>query len=201
MRSLAISRAGRSGDKKIIREAKNKFIKGNVHPDIRGAVYAVVASWGGNKEYQAFLARYKKETLHEEKNRIGGALGYFCDQKILKLACEFSFSDNVRKQDIIGIISSVGANSMGRDIWLNFIQKNWETLVSHYGDGGHTLAYLVKAISGSAEQKHLKSFKKFFATHDTPGAKRSIQQVLERLEGNVAWLKRDGKIIEKFLES
>ncbi len=204
LRSLVISRVGRSGDKKIIAEARKKFAiiqKGKyVNPDIRGAVYSIIAKWGGEKEYRTFLASYKKETLHEEKNRIGGALGYFCDRKILKLACEFAFSDNVRKQDTIGIISSVGGNPMGRDIWLNFIQKNWKTLVSRYGDGGHTLARLVKAISGSAEEKHYKSFKQFFTTHDAPGAKRSIEQVLERLKSNIAWLKRDKKIIEKFLK-
>lgn len=203
LRSLAISRAGRSGDKKIIKQAKKKFSlmqKGkHIDPDIRGVVYTIIAYTGKMKEYKILIKKYKKETLHEEKNRIGNALGDFPDPKILRLACEFAFSKYVRIQDTIGIISSVGANPLGRNIWWNFVKKNWKTLVSRYGDGGHHLARLVKAIGGSAEEKHLKSFKKFFATHDAPGAQRAIQQVLERLEGNVAWLKRDGKIIENFL--
>ncbi len=200
LRSLAISRAGRAGDEKIISEAKKKFATGKINPDIRGAVYSIVAKWGGEKEYLAFLEKYKKETLHEEKNRLGGALGDFSDVKLLAQTCEFALSKNVRPQDTISILSSVGANPAGRDIWLSFIQKNWKTLVQRYGEGGHTLQRLVKAISGSAEEKHFKSFKKFFATHEAPGAKRAILQVLERLEGNVAWLRRDGKIIEEFLE-
>ncbi len=204
LRSLAISRAGRSGDQKVIDEAKKKFTSlqtgGHVNPDLRGAIYSIIAKHGGQKEYDTFIKKYKAETLHEEKNRIGSALGDFCDDKLLKLTCEFSFSEHVRKQDTIGILSSVGANPLGRDIWLDFVQKKWVQLVARYGDGGHTLARLVKAISSSAEEKHLKSFKKFFTTHDAPGAKRSIQQVLERLEGNVAWLKRDGRKIERFLE-
>ncbi len=199
LRSLVISRLGRSGHAEIVSKARSKFSKGNVHPDIRGAVYAVVASSGKKKEYEEFIKRYKEEKLHEEKNRLGGALGDFRDPKLLKLACEFAMSKDVRQQDTIGIISSVGANPMGRDIWLDFVQKNWKTLVARYGDGGHTLARLVKAISGSSEEKHLKSFKKFFSTHDAPGAKRAIQQVLERLEGNVAWLKRDGGKISELL--
>lgn len=205
LRSLAISRAGRSGDKKIINQAKNKFLsmqKGkHINPDIRGATYSIIAAWGSMKEYQTFIKQYKKETLHEEKNRIGGALGDFRDQKILKLACEFAISRNVRMQDTIGIISSVGTNPLGRDIWWNFVRKNWKMLVARYGDGGHTLARLIKAISGSAEEKHLKSFRKFFGKNDAPGAERAIQQALERLESNAAWLKRDGKIIKKFLEN
>ncbi|MFA6076759.1 MAG: M1 family aminopeptidase [Candidatus Paceibacterota bacterium] len=204
LRSLAISRAGRSGDKKIIVQARKIFSamqRGkHINPDLRGAVYSTVATYGGIKEYQTFIKQYKKETLHEEKNRIGNALGDFRDPKILKLACDFAFSDSVRQQDTIGIISSIGVNPIGRNIWLSFVQKNWKTLVSRYGDGGHTLARLVKAIGGSAEKKHLKLLKKFFATHDAPGAKRAIQQVMERLESNIAWFERDGKMIENFLE-
>ena len=201
LRSLTISRLGRSRDEKVLSKARAFIKKKHLDPNIRGAVYATVASSGTLADFKKFIAKYKKETLHEEKNRIGGALGDFPNPKILKLACEFAFSKNVRIQDTVSIISSVGANPMGRDIWWNFVQKNWKTLVSRYGEGGHTLARLIKVIGGSAEGKHLKSFKKFFKTHDAPGAKRAVDQVLERLEGNVAWLKRDGKKIEKFLET
>ena len=159
-----------------------------------------MAKVGEIKEYNTLIKLYKKETLHEEKNRIGSALGDFTDPKILKLACEFAKSKNVRVQDTVSIISSVGLNPAGRDVWLSFVAKNWKMLVSRYGEGGHTLARVVKAIGGSAEEKHLKSFKKFFRTHDAPGAKRAIEQVLERLEGNMLWLRRDGKKINKFLK-
>ena len=203
LRSLAIARLGKSGDKKVIDIARKKFqmmLKGgHIHPDIRGAVYAVVASFGDMKEYRALVVRYKKEKLHEEKNRIGNSLGSFRDSKILKLVCEFAFSKNVRTQDSASIIGGVAANPLGRDIWLSFVKKSWKIFVSRYGDGGHTLGPIIKAIAGSAEEKHLKSFKKFFRTHDAPGAKRAVLQVIERLEGNIAWLRRDGYIIEKFL--
>ncbi len=204
LRSLAISRMGRAGDINIIKDAKNKFIsmqKGeHISPDIRGAIYSINATHGREKEFEIFIKKYKKETLHEEKNRIGNVLGDFTDIKILKKVCGFSMSKNVRNQDSVGIFSGVGANPLGRDMWWNFIKTNWKTLVSRYGEGGLTLGRAVKAISGSAEEKHLKSFKKFFATHEAPGAKRSIEQVIERLEGNIAWLKKDKKIIEEFLK-
>lgn len=205
LRSLAISRAGISGDKKIISEARKKFLliqkNHQISPDIRGAIYSIVATHGGMKEFNMLVKQYKNETLHEEKNRIGNALGDFSNPKILKLACEFAMSKHVRIQDTVGILSGVGSNSHGRDIWWNFIQKNWKTLVSRYGEGGLTLGRAVKAISGSSEEKHLKNFKKFFATHEAPGAKRAIDQIIERLEGNVAWLKRDKKVIHSFLST
>lgn len=203
LRSLAIARAGRAGDKKIIAEAKNKFALmgkgGKVNPDIRGAIYSIVAHSGGIKEYNEMIKRYKKESLHEEKNRIGGALGDFNSVEVLKKVPEFALSSDVRIQDTMGILSSLGANPRGRDIWLKTIQKNWPTLVSRYGDGGHSLGRLIKAIAGSAEAKHFKQFKNFFKTHDAPGAKRAVEQVCERLEGNTLWLKRDKDKIKKIL--
>jgi puromycin-sensitive aminopeptidase len=204
LRPLAIGRAGRAGDKKIINETKKKFSlmrKGKpVNPDIRGAVYGVIAATGGMKEYKILVQMYKKETLHEEKNRIGGALGDFSSLAILRLAAEFALSKNVRPQDTVGILSSVGINPLGRDIWLKYIKQNWKLLVARYGDGGLTLARTVKAISNSAEEKHVKDFKKFFRTHDIPGAKRAVEQVIERLEGNILWFKRDKEKIYKFLK-
>jgi puromycin-sensitive aminopeptidase len=202
LRSLAIARAGRAGDKKIINEAKKVFSKiksgQKVNPDIRGAVYSIIATHGGMKEYKTLVAMYKKENLHEEKNRIGGALGDFVNEKILEEAANFALSKHVRIQDTIGILSGVGMNPLGRDIWLKCIKYNWKLLVSRYGQGGLTLGRAIKAIGGSAEDKHFKILKTFFATHEAPGARRSVDQVLERIESNIAWRKRDGKIIEKF---
>ncbi len=204
LRSLSIARAGRAGDKNIITQAKNifKLMLENkpVNPDIRGAVYSIMATYGGEKEYKILVDRYKKESLHEEKNRIGNALGDFQNPKILKDVCVFSMSTNVRPQDTVGILSSVALNPTGRDIWWNFISSNWMHLLSRYGEGGHTLGRLVKAISGSAEAKHLKDFQTFCKKNEAPGAKRSIDQVCERLEGNISWLKRDEKNLKKFFK-
>ena len=60
---------------------------------------------------------------------------------------------------------------------------------------------MLKTISGSAEIKHLASFKKFFIKNNAPGAERSLEQIMERMESNVLWLKRDKKVIADFLSS
>ena len=202
LRSLAISRAGRAGDKDILNQAKNIFNlmleNKPVNPDLRSTVYSIVATHGGEKEHKILTERYKKETLHEEQNRIGGALGDFQNPALLKETCKFALSSNVRTQDTVSILSGVAYNPIGRDIWWNFLSSNWTTFVSRYGEGGLTLGRMVKGISGSAEQKHLDNFKIFFKSHEAPGAKRSIEQVCERLESNIAWLKRDEQNIKKF---
>lgn len=205
LRSLVISRLGKSGHEEIILEAKKQFKKmttgSHIDPDIRSAIYGVVATYGDMQEYKILIKKYIAEHLHEEKNRIGNSLGSFQNPQILKLVCEFAISKNVRIQDTISILSSVGVNPLGRDIWWSFIKKNWKTFVSRYGEGGLALSRAITAIGSSSEERHLKEFKKFFATHEAPGAKRSIDQVHERMEGNIAWRKRDHKNIANFLKN
>jgi len=204
LRSLVISRLGHAGHEQINKEVTKMFNdvqKGkHINPDLKGVVYNLTSFQGGKKEYKTLISMYKKETLHEEKNRIGGALGNFKNEKILCEVVEFAMSENVRVQDTIGILSSIALNSAGRSVWLKALQYHWPTFLTHYGDGGHSLGRMVKAIWNTPETKHLTYLKKFFTTHKAPGATRSLEQVYERIESNALWQKRDAKSIEKFLK-
>jgi puromycin-sensitive aminopeptidase len=205
LRPLIFSRLGRSGHGGVIAQAKKYFalIKKGIHvdPDIRGPVYSIVASVGGRTEYNALIALYKKETLHQEKNRIGMSLGNFSDATILKDVCEFAFSAHVRTQDTIGILSSVGSSHSGRTVWFSFVKKEWKTILSRYGSGGHTISSLVTAVSNSGDIKVLTQFKKFFATQKVPGADRAVKQVIENIEANILWFDRDSASVLKLLKS
>ncbi len=205
LRPLCIEILGQAGDEKTILKAKNLFAKikkgKRVDPDLRAPIYGIVAKSGGIKEYEELIKMYKKEALHEERNRIGAALGNFSSPEILRKAAQFSLSSHVRPQDTSGIISSVGMNPLGRDAWLKCITRNWKTFVTRYGEGGHTLSRFMKAISGSAEERHLRKFKKFFRTHPAPGAERAVEQVIEKLESNILWLKRDKRDIHTYLST
>ncbi len=193
--------AGYADAQKIARENFDKVISGTqIHADIKSPIYDIIASVGDRDDFQKMLALYEKETLSEEQERIGIALGDFKDAAILEKVCELCLTEKVRKQDAVGFLSSVAMNAKGRDIWWKFIKKNWNLFTKRYG-GWRDIDYLVKGISGSAQKKHLIDFKKFFKNHDAPGAKRAVQQVIEKLEGNVEFFRRDGKKIEGFLNS
>lgn len=205
LRSLSLVSLSRAGYSKVLKDASKKFSKikkgEKVDADIRSVIYSAVALSGGERELKSMIYLYKKETLHEEKNRIGYALGDFKDKEILKKVCGFAVSPSVRIQDSISILSSVGSNPYGRDVWMSFIKKNWSLLLERYGDGGYSLSRLVKAINKSAEKKHLKSFVKFFEENEAPGAKRAIEQVKESLRNNILWLERDKKEVIKYFKN
>ena len=75
MRSLILSELGKAGDREVGQEARRRFDQhacGNsqISPDIRAAVYKIVASSGGEEDYNTMVTLHNKAELHEEKCRI-----------------------------------------------------------------------------------------------------------------------------------
>lgn len=200
LRNLALMNAGTYGDKDTIKQAQKLFKAGSIRADIRNVVYNIVALYGGEKEWKNFEKLYIKEKMHEEKNRYGNALTNFKDKDLLKKTLEFSLSKNVRIQDAPHMIVSTWSNSNGREITWSFIKNNWKELCKKYGEGGHFLSRLLVAMGTHTETKDLKDIQKFFSKNKAPGADRTIEQGLEKIKSNIAWIKDDKKDIKKWLE-
>jgi len=202
LRSLILSALGKYRHKDTVAHAQKLFKNMNtVSPDIRGVVYSIVARYGKEKEYTALHKKYLTEELHEEKNRIGNALGAFRQPSLLKQTLAFSLSKNVRPQDTPSLIASVFANREGKMLAWQFVQKEWSTLLSRYGEGGHMLARLVQSTAVFNEKKYADEVKKFFAKHPAPGAERTITQVLEKILARSLFKQREEKAISAWLKN
>ena len=75
LRSLILSELGTTGDEEIRLEAKRRFDqhasgKTQISPDIRAAVYRIVASMGKEEDYNTMVTMFNQAELQEEKTRI-----------------------------------------------------------------------------------------------------------------------------------
>ena len=204
LRGISISQSGRYGDEKVISEAGKRFSahlrgKARIHPDIRQAVYGVVAKYGGRKEYSQFLELYKKTALHEEKNRLGRALGLFSDKTLVAKTLGFIISNKVRMQDKPGMLASVWSSPLGREMAWTFLKRNWKFFLKTYGQGGHLFPRIISPAESFNSKKYVIDIKKFFKTHPVSSAKRTVQQVLEQIISNEDWIGREYDQIEKWL--
>ncbi|MDE2311586.1 MAG: M1 family metallopeptidase [Patescibacteria group bacterium] len=200
LRSLALSHAAYYGDADIIKHARQMFY-GNqkINPDLRGLVYAVTAEYGGQKEFNRLVAKYGKEALHEERNRLGRALGKFRDKQLVSKGLNFMLSSQVRNQDTpLMIAAAFGSNFARRQTW-EFTKSHWPELLKRYGHGGHLLGRFIKPLAAFSAAGDLADVAKFFKSHPAPAAERTVKQTLEAIESNIAWLKRDEAELEKFL--
>lgn len=204
LRSLILASAGRYEDEDTITRAQKMFTtirkgKNPIPADLRSVVYGTVARNGGPATYAEFVKIHNTVTLHEEKNRIAGALGRFRDEGILKKVLEFSLSKDVRPQDAYRLTSGVILNIHGREIGWKFLKQKWPVFLERYG-AQKSLSYVISPLGSYHTNRAADDIEKFFKKNPAPGAERTLQQTLERIRAKSAWLARDGKKLEKWLQ-
>eukprot|EP01080_Neovahlkampfia_damariscottae_P011786 gene11786-5123_t len=207
LRSLIISNLGEFDDKETIETAKEKFlsfVKDNsvVSPDLRAPFYQIMFKHGGEEAYNAILKIFETTTLNEERVRILGTIGCVSDEKKLQEVLKFGWSDAVKRQDTFYLFRSVASNKKGRDLAYQFFLDNYGEMVERYSSGLNFISYFVKICCGNfTSEEKAKEVEEFFKKNPTPAANRAIQQSIETIKTNSAWLKRDGKDIEEFLKN
>ncbi|KYN13786.1 PREDICTED: puromycin-sensitive aminopeptidase [Trachymyrmex cornetzi] len=204
LRSLVLGRMAALNDQDTIEEAKRRFelhVNGTttLAADLRSPVYRAVLSVGDANTYDTMLKLYKEADLQEEKERILRALGAIKDETLLRKVLDFAMSEEVRAQDTVFAIMSVSLSYKGRLMAWNFFKEKWKTLLDRY-EGGFLLARLVKFTTENfVTEEQAKDVESFFEGHPTPGTERTVQQCVESIRLNAAWLNREKDSIRKYL--
>lgn len=205
LRGLVLGRLAWLDDEDTIKEAKERFVthvkSDQILPaDLRSACYKTVLRAGGKEEYDTLLQLYRSTDLHEEKDRISRSLGAARDPELLKKVLDFAMSDEVRSQDTVFVIISVALTHVGRELAWQFFKDNWSKIVERFS--GYLLTRLVKYLTENfASEKMSTEVETFFREHKSPGTERTVQQAVETIQLNTAWLKRDSAAIKKYLSS
>jgi len=206
LRSLVITRLGKAGDQEIRQEAKRRFdlhTSGGVQisPDIRSAVYSIVASMGQEEDYNTMVRLHEEAELHEEKTRIArSGLAAFSNKTLLAKALEFALSSSVRSQDSVHMIGSVACRRLGRDLSWQFFKDKFVLLSERY-QSGFLLSRLVKSCcSDFLCEERAREVEQFFTEHPLPGSERNVAQAVETIRLNTAWLGRDQADIANFFK-
>lgn len=171
-------------------------------PDLRPAAYRAAVATRGRAAHEAVLRVYAKTDLNEEKVRCLGALGAAEDAGLLAETLKFGFDPElVRSQDIFYVLSTVQANRHGAELAWKHVQESWDGIVKRFG-GSFMISRIVQGLQSSfADEAHAAEIEAFFAKNEAPAAERAVQQTLEKIRGNAAWLKRDEVEIRTFLAS
>ncbi|MBF8267012.1 MAG: hypothetical protein HW388_520 [Dehalococcoidia bacterium] len=196
LRSTVLGQMGAYDDPHILAEAKTRFARFlkdpiSLRPDLRGVVFGLAAQEGDRATYDTLWDLERRAELHEERLRLLGALTRFRQEELLKETLERSLSAEVRSQDTVMVVGSVGGNRHGRDLAWEFVKDNWEELDRRYGRGGFAIMRLVSIAGAFTTLERAQDVEEFFRDHPAPSAQRTIQQTLERIRLNVRWLERN----------
>ncbi|KAJ3359428.1 Aminopeptidase 2 mitochondrial [Allomyces javanicus] len=220
-RQLAIGQAGMAGDKELVAQAKARFarfIQGDthaIHPNLRGAVYAIVlrhssvspAAKGGEPhsvELEAVKAIWENEsTPMDQRLAALGALGHVQDSTLLAGLLEYAMDESkVRPQDVMYPLRSVAANARagGRVLAWKFVQQRWDELHARYQQSLSLLAHCVSIAGDFASAEFAETeVEGFFAGKDTEAVDRALMQTLEKIRAQAAWLERDRAPVQAWL--
>ena len=198
-RSIALGQAGAHGDPDVIAEALARFTHyvedtTSLHPDLRGVVLGLVAQAGDSSTYETLWSLERQAELSEERMRFLGALTRFQQPELLRESLRRSMdTQEVRSQDTMTVVIGVAGNRHGRDLAWEFVKDNWSEFDRRYGKGGFAITRLVGITGSFATLERAREVEQFFQAHPAPSAARTIQQALERIRLNHAWLERNSR--------
>jgi aminopeptidase 2 len=117
LRALAVRAASSARHPATLAEARTRFdaYRGGdasaLPPELRGAVFAAVLKTGGEAEYDAIVALYRKEEAQDQKVVLLSSLGA-APAALMPRALEFMLSPDVRNQDAIYLLRSVKGDGL-----------------------------------------------------------------------------------------
>ncbi len=182
----------RMGNKDVVAEAKKRFEKReNLHPDIRSAVYFLVAWQGDKNTYDNFFEMYRNTDIPEEKRRLMAALASFSDIKLLKETIDLAFSEHVKSQDLPILLARLFENTNSTQLAWQWTKDNWDMLEKCYGNGGNVklLEKIVDSLAVFDKETYKKDVVKFFKKRKRNHINKSLNQALESIDINVQFAK------------
>ena len=206
LRSIVIGQYGSYGDEPTLEIARAKFKNHYagieiVRPDMRSVVFGLAAQSSDSSTYEKLWDLYAKAELNEEKVRILGALTRVRDPNLIDDLLKRSLSDEVRSQDAPGVIIQLANQAHGLEIAWDFLRSHWTEIDRRYGKGGFAIMRLVSIGSNFSSIDREKEVKDFFEQNPAPSAARTIEQTLESIRLNTAWVEFNQKTVESWLKT
>mgnify|MGYP000881511358 CR=1 FL=1 len=202
LRGIAFAEAGLSGYKPAKNEAMKLFKQAQrgmgVNPNLRSAVYAIVAKYGGLTAHKSLQKMYVESDFATHKQQLLFGMINGCTEQNQKVLLNFIFSSSVRDQDRPFAIAAAVTNSEIKHFAWNAIKSNWPELLRKYG-GSKMMGTLITGATSFNSNRELSSLQKFLKGKKIPAAKQSIAQTLEKVQININWQKRDISSISKYL--
>jgi puromycin-sensitive aminopeptidase len=168
-----------------------------LQPDTESAVLEIVATTGGTAEYEVYLERYRKPTNPQEENRYLYGLAAFDQPELAQRTYDLATTE-VRTQNAPFVLQLLIANrETGPASWQR-ITTEWDSLVERFPanilprmlDGVRTLCRTPEQAEAVAT---------FVQSHPLPAGGKTVEQILERLDVNVAFGQRIGTGLAQIL--
>ncbi|CAH1155226.1 unnamed protein product [Phaedon cochleariae] len=209
IRSTVLEWSCRSPDSRCAHESRTRFrqwmITGaKIAPNLREIVYCTAIREGGEIEWDFAYRKYLEVETPSEKNMLLDALGctrlrWLLSRYLGKLTNDTS----IRIQDADRVFESVARNKIGTNIAFDFLRKNWNELLSHYGDGFNIVAKMIKSLAAQMSTEFQLSELKRFRDNikeNISTTSSAFDNAIETVKANVEWMEKNYHQVEQWLQ-
>ena len=146
-------------------------------PSLASAAVTIVATGGGVEEYETFRAYRSDAPTPQEQLRYLYALPDFRDPVLVQRTIEMIVTDEVRPQNVPGVVARSLANRDHGEVAWAFLRDHWDEVVARIAPS--TVVYLAMGARYLTRPELVEETERFFAEHPIPQATLQLRQTLE----------------------
>uniref|UniRef100_A0A8C2B0A5 Aminopeptidase n=1 Tax=Cyprinus carpio TaxID=7962 RepID=A0A8C2B0A5_CYPCA len=199
----AISVACSNGLPECIEMAKSLFKDyrngtNDIHPNLRRAIYCSAIASGDEYDWEFAWKEYQRATVTAEKDKLRYALTCTKEIWLLNRSAYLQYTldpSKIRKMDLVSTISYIAKNVAGQPLAWDFVRGHWSYITQEYGISlGSLLDAVTKRFSTDVELEEVLEQDE----DDQALAARALEQVIERTEANIKWVKENKQIVKEW---
>lgn len=173
-----------------------------MHTNLRSAIWGIVISEGGRKEYDAVKEEYLHTDSVDGKEICLAVLGRTKDADLIKDYLDFVFSDHVAIQDMHSGAVSVAGNSQVRHLLWDYMKNNWAAVEKRLSANNVVFERFVRMGLSKFTDRGIESdIDQFFKNKDTSAYTRGLVIVFDTVRTNARYKERDEKLVLEWLQA
>jgi puromycin-sensitive aminopeptidase len=176
-------------DPDVRREAEVRFDRflaerTGLAPDLLTPVAHVVTASAGEDGWNTMLAQYRAAATPQDKVRYLLALPSTTHPLLMSRTLDLALSDEVRTQDAPFLVAGVMANRAGGALAWDWVELHWDQLRERLP--ANLVARIFEGVTSLVDPTVAAAVHAFAGGHDLPLAGPRVDQLLERMDINVA---------------
>ncbi|XP_070558840.1 aminopeptidase N-like [Ptychodera flava] len=200
-RVIAVELACKYGNQDCVNTASEQFTSwmaqvnnSQIREDTKDTVYCTAVRYGGDNEWVFAFDQHLVD--EDEKGALQRAMACSRNTYTLQSYMEYYLETN-ETQSVIGFVRD--ASGMGFNLAWNFVNANFDSLHSRFGDSAYdTVWSFANTMNTARDKQEMEDFGRRYA--DMPvSAANNFYDSLQKIEGNIEWMDRNAAEIKDWL--
>jgi len=185
LRASLIRALGEFGDEEILAEAKRRFSGFLQDPKslpnaLRDSVTHLVGLSADRATYDTLLTLARKSTVTNERLRYYFAAASARDPELARATLALTLTDELPGTIVSSMISTVASAGEQADLAWDFVQKNFNTLLTKQGPGFRD-QFVANFMTNFTDEAHAAELAAFAPAQSTTGGRVMVARALESI--------------------